>query len=124
GGLGPLYGANAAGVSAQPPPRAVPSSALLTITGFGSSDTSSSDNANWVCLAVAWNRPAGSRVGPPSRARPIPILAACSLFWRLAPADPLAPGLDASLYVAAAHCFSAAELQRSGSSPILSAIAC
>src|ERR1017187_9581621 len=34
GGLGPLYGANAAGVSAQPPPRAVPSSALLTITGF------------------------------------------------------------------------------------------
>src|ERR1019366_8619003 len=69
-------------------------------------------------------RPAGSRVGPPSRARPIPILAACSLFWRLAPADPLAPGLDASLYVAAAHWFSAAELQRSGSSPILSAIAC
>src|ERR1022692_3913065 len=76
---------------------------LFTVLDLWSSDTSFSDNANWVCLAVAWNRPAGSRVGPPSRARPIPILAACSLFWRLAPADPLAPGLDASLYVAAAH---------------------
>src|ERR1017187_6930437 len=33
GGLGPLYGAKAAGVSAQPPPSAAPSSALLTIAG-------------------------------------------------------------------------------------------